>query len=60
MTCAEVAKAFRPSWERLGVVARRLGKSHGSIILVHARQLRDEGLVESRMYGGHFQWRRAL
>jgi hypothetical protein len=54
---ARILSAFRPYWERLGEPARRLGFKHGNSLIKQARDLRDDGMVESGLERGHFQWR---
>jgi hypothetical protein len=56
-TDAEALAAFRPEWERLGIVAARLGFNHGNMITKHAQVLRDRGLVESKFNGMCLSWR---
>jgi hypothetical protein len=50
--------AFSYEWQRLGDVAYRLGGGHGNKLIAIARQLRANGLVESRFHVGYYQWRR--
>lgn len=49
--------AFRPEWERLGDVAVRLGLRSGQQLTKPAGQLRDRGLIESRLNGPCLEWR---
>jgi hypothetical protein len=55
----EVLNAMRPEWERLGVIAGRLGFRHGNALTKHAQVLRDRGLVESKFNGACLSWRLA-